>query len=72
MTKMRVLAKLKPELGIWENISDIPKVGVNDVALTMTVVFLPSATKSLTISEPNCPLPPKTSILFIVSAFTDE
>ena len=31
--KMRVLAKLKPELGIWESISEIPKIGVSDVLI---------------------------------------
>ena len=31
--KMRVLAKLKPELGIWDSISDIPEIGVSDVLI---------------------------------------
>ena len=31
--KMKVLAKLKPELGIWDSISEIPKIGVGDVLI---------------------------------------
>ncbi len=33
MGKMRVLAKLKSEPGIWESTADIPKIGVSDVLI---------------------------------------
>ena len=33
MSKMRVLAKLKSEPGIWESTAEIPKIGVSDVLI---------------------------------------
>ena len=33
MGKMRVLAKLKSEPGIWESTAEIPKVGVSDILI---------------------------------------
>ena len=33
MSKMRVLAKLKPEKGLWMTEKDIPEIGINDVLI---------------------------------------